>query len=188
MRLSSPSPRSLGHRRGSTQVDFTQRATHRGAHCPTLQTLGELKAATVCSNGFGDVYDLVDGVQVKLSGWEESSLAPYVKAVISPTLSDCPGIGAYQCGVEWCHDQLLQGNADIWLEDALMLHEFQQNNDACDNLHLRREISILRSYYNLPLVLPLSSPLLGPLSEVRLLCTQFAACGRSAPSGFCRTG
>jgi hypothetical protein len=128
----------------------------------------------VCSTGFGDVYDMVDDVQVKLSSWETSPIAPYVRTVISPTLYDCPGMSAYQCQVEWCHNQLVQGNADIWIEDALMLHEFQQNNDACDNLHLRREISMLRSYYSLPLVLPLNSPLLGPLSEVRLLCTQAA--------------
>lgn len=152
-----------------------------------MQTLSELKAATVCSNGFGDVYDIVDGVQVKLSGWEDTPIGPYVKTVISADMSECPGIMAYQCGMEWCHNQLVQGNADIWLEDALQLHEFQQNNDACDTLHLRREISILRSYYNLPLVLPLNSPLLGPLSEVSLLCTQSAltACSWYRRTAYC---
>lgn len=102
-----------------------QPLTVASPRCPS-QTLSELKTATVCSVSFGDMTGLVDGQLVTLVSWEEKEMAPYVGDIIAPSALDCPDLESLSCGQEFCHQKLVEGEADIWMEDALALNVYQQ--------------------------------------------------------------
>ena len=64
----------------------------------------------------------------------------YVKRVITPE----PACQFWDtCGKQFCYNAVQNGQADVWLDDGLALHQFTQENSFCASLARIPEIKFL---------------------------------------------
>mmetsp|Transcript_22463 Transcript_22463/g.37549 ORF Transcript_22463/g.37549 Transcript_22463/m.37549 type:complete len:495 (+) Transcript_22463:325-1809(+) len=94
-------------------------------HTPP-SNMADLIHATACTTSLGE---------------NQYPLAHYVKSFIIPEGPDC---GPWsQCAQDYCYQAVQNGTVDVWLDDALALHEYIQVNGLCGTLYEVKSLDFL---------------------------------------------